>query len=83
MKMYIFITNEGYTFTPNSESQEPDIENCQVIGFGRGKDAQEAFKDIITSQEYLMKTNFDKIIGLELKNEKREYFYLTDYKQVK
>jgi hypothetical protein len=80
MKWYIFITNEGFTFTPNSECQEPDIENCQVIGFGKGENAQKAFEDMLISQEYLMKTNFDKIIGLELKNEVREYFFLTDYK---
>ena len=33
MKNYIFITEEEVTYQPNSTSPEPDIENCQVIGF--------------------------------------------------
>ena len=33
MKSYIFITTEGFTYQPGSESPEPDVENCQVIGF--------------------------------------------------
>jgi hypothetical protein len=33
MKDFIFITFEGYTFQPNSNSDIPDIENMQVVGF--------------------------------------------------
>lgn len=36
-KKYIFITFEGFTFQPYSESDVPDIENMQVIGFSEGK----------------------------------------------
>ncbi|MGH4138228.1 hypothetical protein [Clostridium sp.] len=32
MDNYIFLTDEGYTFMPNSESDMPDVENLQVIG---------------------------------------------------
>ncbi|MEK6681415.1 MAG: hypothetical protein AABY79_05560 [Nitrospirota bacterium] len=80
MKSYIFITNEGFTFQPNSESQEPDIENCQVVGFGKGNTVQEALKNMLMSNEYLIETNFDEIIGLELKHDVEEYLSLTDYK---
>lgn len=80
MKSYIFITTEGFTFQPESESHEPDIENCQVIGFGKGDNAQEAFKDMLMSQKYLLRTNFEEIIGLELQGKKRRYFYLSNYK---
>jgi len=81
MKSYIFITTEGFTFQPNSESQMPDIENCQVIGFGKGQNAQEAFENMLMSQKYLHETNFDEIIGLELKSESKENFSLADYKK--
>jgi hypothetical protein len=47
MNSYIFITTEGYTYQPGSESIEPDIENCQVIGFAHGVDEQNAFKNLI------------------------------------
>ena len=36
MKNYMFITAEGFTCQPDSESIEPDIENLQVIGFDSG-----------------------------------------------
>ena len=41
MNWYIFITNEGYTYQPNSESNEPDCENAQVLGIGLGNDDKE------------------------------------------
>jgi hypothetical protein len=31
-KQFIFITFEGVTFQPNSESDTPDIENMKVVG---------------------------------------------------
>ncbi|MBI5374836.1 MAG: hypothetical protein HZA77_05345 [Candidatus Schekmanbacteria bacterium] len=80
MKSFIFITNEGITFQPNSEAQEPDMENCQVIGFGTGATIKEAFEKMITEEEYLLKTDFNEVIGLELSHEQKEYFFLNDYK---
>jgi len=43
MKSYIFITEEGTSYQPNSISPEPDIDNCQVIAFAKGKNEDEAF----------------------------------------
>lgn len=80
MKSYIFITNEGFTYQPNSESIEPDIENCQVIGFSYGRNPQEAFKKLIEDSEYLKKTKFDEIFCLQLVNEKKSNFSLKNYK---
>lgn len=36
IRSYLFITTEGYTYQPNSESIEPDVENCQVIASAEG-----------------------------------------------
>ena len=69
MRNYIFITDEGYTYQPNSDSPEPDIENCQVIGFARGNNEKEAFDNLIKENEYLLATKFNEIICMELKNE--------------
>ncbi|RLC36428.1 MAG: hypothetical protein DRH33_07030 [Candidatus Nealsonbacteria bacterium] len=84
MKNYIFITEEGVTYQPNSTSPEPDIENCQVIGFVKGNNEDEAFKNLKKENEYLLDTNFNEIICMELKNEdyykKAKYFYLGEYK---
>lgn len=84
MKSYIFITFEGFTFQPGSESVEPDIENCQVIGFAQGGNEREAFDDLVAESGYLIGTTFDKIRCFELKskvaNDFEHYFYLTDWK---
>jgi len=84
MKSYIFITTEGYTFQPESESPEPDIENCQVIGFAQGTNQQDAFENLIRQNEYLLETTFNEIICFELKHSdhwyKKSYFCLDDCK---
>ncbi|MFQ5891161.1 MAG: hypothetical protein ACE5HW_00015 [Candidatus Methanofastidiosia archaeon] len=84
MKNYIFITDEGCTYQPNSNSPEPDIENCQVIGFAIGNNKNEAFDNLIKENEYLLDTNFNEIICIELKNEdyysESKYFYLNEHK---
>ena len=84
MKSYIFITEEGVTYQPNSTSPDPDIENCQVIGFAKGNNKDKAFKNLTKDNEYLLDTNFNEIICMELKNEdyyqKAKVFYLGEYK---
>ena len=81
MKSYIFITTEGYTFQPESESIEPDIENCQVVGFGQGKDENQAFENLIVKNSYLLETTFDEVICFELKYldyfKHKAYFHLS------
>jgi hypothetical protein len=85
MRSYIFITAEGSTYQPNSNSTEPDIENCQVIGFAKGINENEAFKNLIKENETLLDTNFNKIICIELRNEnyyrRASNFYLNEYRK--
>ena len=76
MKDFIFITFEGYTFQPNSNSDIPDIENMQVIGFSKGLNSKEAFENLKIKSSYLKETNFNEIISMELKDKKFEYFNL-------
>ena len=83
MKSYIFITSEGYTFQPESTSIEPDIENCQVIGFAKGKDPKQAFQNLIQENSNLLETTFDEVISYELKDvdhAEKSCFYLNAYK---
>jgi len=83
MKSYIFITTEGYTFQPNSESPEPDIENCQVVGFAKGLYEQQAFENLIKENTNLLGTTFDELICIELKHTDYgkyvQHFYLASY----
>lgn len=83
MNHYIFLTTEGFTYQPNSETIELDIENCQVIGFGSGASAKDAFKDMMKENPWLKKTNFDEVYCYKLApdyHESKEFFSLSENK---
>ncbi|WBW96238.1 hypothetical protein [Oceanirhabdus sp. W0125-5] len=74
INQYIFLTHEGYTYQPNSESIEPDIENLQVIGIAAGENSDEAFRNLFKEREYLKETSFDNIFSYRLfENHKETY----------
>lgn len=66
MNHYIFLTEEGYTFQLDSESELPEVENLQVIGFAQGVDADEAYKNLLLENPYLRDTSFEKIFCYQL-----------------
>jgi len=68
MKNYIFLTTEGYTFQPSTNSIEPDIENAQVIGFSSGLNEEDAFKTLLETNEYLLETEFNEIFCYPLED---------------
>lgn len=80
MKFYIFLTAEGYTFSPHSERAEPDIENLQVIGFSEAFDEKDAFERLLKENPYLSESSFNEIICLETMYppEKGEKFYISE-----
>lgn len=78
IKKYIFITFEGFTFQPYSESDVPDVENMQVIGFSKGKDTKEAFKTLLQQQQYLKDTTFNEVIAIELADGKQDIFTIKN-----
>lgn len=78
MRYFIFLTQEGYTFQPNSESTTPDIENLQVLGTASGTDDQNAFDNLIKENEFLLDTDYKDVMAMELKNEKSYYFSLKE-----
>ena len=78
MRYFIFLTEEGYTFQPNSESDIPDIENLQVLGTASGEDEKKAFNNFVKENEYLLDTDFENVIAMELKDEKIYNFSLKN-----
>ncbi|MBZ9623261.1 hypothetical protein G9F71_010385 [Clostridium sp. FP2] len=66
MDNYIFLTDEGYTYQPNSETDMADVENLQVIGVSNGENEKEAFYNLMSQNRDLMKTSFDKIFCYKL-----------------
>lgn len=78
MENFIFLTDEGYTFQPNSSSDTPDIENLQVIGFSIGSTADEAFDNLLSTHAYLRDTSFKNIFCYKLdehyEDNRKEYY---------
>lgn len=66
MKKYIFLTTEGYTYQPNSDSIEPDCDNAQLIGIVEGKNQEEAFKNLLEMYDYLKTSNFEEVYCYQL-----------------
>ena len=76
MNKYIFITDEGMTYQPDSDSIEPDCENSQVIGFSNGANEKEAFDKLLKQNTYLKDTNFCEIYCYQVKEDEPQFFYL-------
>jgi hypothetical protein len=69
MKHFIFIASESFTYQPNSSESKPDIENCQVIGFGKGFEAEDALKNLVENNPWILDTAFNHVTAYELKSE--------------
>jgi len=80
MKKYIFLTAEGITFQPKSESFIPDIDNLQVIGIVKGISAKSAFENLLKENAYLSKTSFNEVFAMLLQGRKKYYFSLQNKK---
>lgn len=66
MKKYIFITNEGKTFSPNGN----EIENMQVIGVVENvNDKNEALIQLLTENDWIIDAEFNvaEFICFEIK----------------
>ncbi len=54
MNSYIFLTDEGYTFQPETEKEPVEIENLQVIGTAKGTDANTAYRNLLAENPQLV-----------------------------
>ncbi|GEM_PF-825979 len=73
---FIFYTTEGFTFQSNSEDEMTDVENCQILGWGKGTSPKKAFADFRKESPWIKNLRFDRVVGVELKDEKTYYFNL-------
>ena len=78
MNEYIFLTFEWYTYQPESEASEPDIDNVQMIWISKWNSKEDAFENLKNDNEWLLETNFDEIYCHELRDHNFTYFYLKD-----
>ena len=78
-KLFLFVTFDGVTFS-SPELDEPDVENIQVLGYGEGLDEDEAFKDFLAQNQWVLEKRFEEAICIEIKQRiyKGKVFSLKD-----
>jgi hypothetical protein len=64
MKQYIFLTDEGYTESPENDL----VENLQVVGFSIGETELLAKRNLLKEHTWITDVGFDieQIYGYEL-----------------
>ncbi len=65
-KKYIILSNQGYTFSPNNDSTEPDIDNIQVLGFAEASTPKVAFEKFCKENEHIKSLGYSKVKLYEL-----------------
>ena len=65
MKKFMFYTRDGFT----QDNQGKDIENCQILGWGKGTNLNEAYEAFGVENDYLNKYDFSTITGVEVLEE--------------
>lgn len=65
MNEYIFYTPEGYTSPPNEDMA---VENCQLLGFARGLNKEEALEALIADNPWIEECGFEvcQIMGVQV-----------------
>ena len=82
MSKYIFVTNEGNTYKPNSESLEPDCENSQVIGITSGINEMEALNRLLLELNYLENNPYREIYCYKLDDSFKIKYFNLDSKKI-
>ena len=72
LNLYMFVTMEGSTYEPGSESMEPDVANLQVIGLGEGVTPEEALQRMLEDKEWIKQTAFSEVLCYQLCPNARE-----------
>ncbi len=66
LNTYIFLTTEGFTYQPGSETIEPDVANLQVVGFGEGPNPDKALADMLETHQWIKNTTFSEVLCYQL-----------------
>ncbi len=78
-KLFLFVTPDGVTYSSPAKTY-PDVENFQVLGYGKGYTEREAFDDFVKRNNWVLDTDFNEIICIEIKSRisNGKIFYLQD-----
>ncbi len=69
MNSYIFLTDEGYTFQPDTGDEPMEIENLTVIGTAQGEDANTAYRNLLAENPDIDPAAFQRIFCYQLEKE--------------
>lgn len=58
---FVFYTTDGFT----QDLKNNDIENCQILGFAKGKNVSEAYNNLLLENNYLKNYSFNNILAIE------------------
>ena len=72
MNSYIFLTDEGYTFQPETEEEPVVIDSLQTIGTARGIDAMDAYRNLLAENPQLQEKRFEKIFCYQVEEPVKE-----------
>lgn len=72
MNSYIFLTDEGYTFQPETENEPVVIDSLQTIGTARGTDAMDAYRNLLAENPQLQERKFEKIFCYQVDEQMKE-----------
>ncbi len=65
-KKYIILSIQGYTFSPNNASSEPDVDNIQVLGFAEASTPENAFEEFCKENDHIKGLGYSKVKLYEL-----------------
>ena len=65
MKLFIFLTDEGFTYSGKEDTIEPDVENLQVLGFAKGEDERDALSSLLSENPHISGM-FSSAIAMEV-----------------
>lgn len=58
---YVFYTTDWFT----QDLKNKHIENCQILGFAKGKNVSEAYNNLLLENNYLKNYSFNNILAME------------------
>lgn len=80
MNEYLFYTSEGITYPPDMTT---NIENCQVLGYSKGKDMSSALHSLLIDNPWIRESKFDvsRIVSVQILSQETKLVLrkLVDY----
>lgn len=65
-RLFLFVTPDGITYSSSSKLY-PDVDNLQVLGECEGIDENDAFETFIRKNKWVLDTDFQEVICVEIK----------------